>query len=544
MSKVAYYLQEHLVGEVMTSDDARAYFATDASIFSVVPTVVVYPKNENDVRKTTRFAWQLAERGRILPITARGGGTDQSGAAIGGGIILALPAHMNHMLELDSKSGLVLVQPGLNFGKLQQALETHGRFLPPAPASLEYSTIGGAIANNAGGNKSIKYGNMGNYVRNLRVVLSNGEVIETGPQSRKDLNRKLGLSSFEGEIYRALDSLLEENAHLLGSLKLPVTRNVAGYNLADIKTKDGFNLTPLFVGSQGTLGLITEATLETEINNTETSLLGGYFDDIAKAHQAILQLRELGNPPSTLEMVDDRLFTLLAKLNPSLLKELTPTPLPKVFLLVELNDSSEHTRKQFTKKAVKVFERFATNHEVASDQTAKEKLWKIREAAASLVLHSDHNLKAVPITNGAIVPLEKYEEFLNGLHELAARNHLEAAVWGHAGDASLQLQPYLDISQVGDRQKLFRMMDDYYSLAIDLGGSTSSEQNDGRLRAPYLAKLYGPEVYELFQKVKQIFDPYGILNPGVKVNVELGDIKSLLRHEYSLGGWYEHMPRS
>ncbi len=544
MSKVAHYLQEHLTGEVMTSVDARTYFATDASVFSVTPGVIAYPKNESDVRKTARFAWQLAERGRILPITARGSGTDQSGAAIGSGIILAYPAHMNHVLELDSKSGLVLVQPGLNFGKLQQALATHGRFLPPAPASLEYSTIGGAIANNAGGAKSIKYGLVGNYVQSLRVVLANGEVIETGQLGKRELGRKLGLSSFEGEIYRALDNLLEENNHLLGKLKLPVTKNVAGYNLAAIKNKTGFDLTPLFVGSQGTLGLITEATLQTEVNNSATSLLVGFFDDIAKAHQALLQLRELGDPPSSLEMVDDQLLILVDTLNPSQLKDIVSSPFPKVVLLVEFDDNSEHARKHLTKKAAKIFEHLAVSHEVATELSAKEKLWKIREAAATLMTHSDHGLKAVPITTGGIVPLQKYEEFLKGLQQLASRNHLEAAVWGHAGDANLQLQPYLDIGQIGDRQKAFRLMDEYYNLVMDLGGSTSGEQGDGRLRAPYLAKLYGPEIYELFQKVKQIFDPYGILNPGVKINVESGDIKPLLRHEYSLGAWYEHMPRS
>src|SRR5579864_2809365 len=169
MSKVAEYLQEHLLGEVMTSVDARRYFSTDGSIFTLTPTVVVYPRNENDVRKVARFTWQLAERGRVLPITARGSGTDQSGAAIGSGVVLAFPAHMNRVLELDSKTGVVVIEPGINYGKLQQTLQTHGRFLPPFPASLEYSTIGGAIANNASGEKTIKYGDTRTFVRGLRV---------------------------------------------------------------------------------------------------------------------------------------------------------------------------------------------------------------------------------------------------------------------------------------------------------------------------------------------------------------------------------------
>ena len=165
MNKVAHYLQEHLVGEVMTGTDARRYFSTDMSIFVLPPMMVVYPRNENDVRKTARFTWQLAERGRVIPITARGSGTDQSGAALGEGLVLAFPAHMNKILELDSKTGVVTVEPGINYGKLQQTLQTHSRFLPPFPASFEYSTVGGAVANNASGEKSFKYGSTRDFVR-------------------------------------------------------------------------------------------------------------------------------------------------------------------------------------------------------------------------------------------------------------------------------------------------------------------------------------------------------------------------------------------
>src|SRR5688572_23376546 len=248
MSKVAHYLQEHLVGEVMTSADARRYFSTDGSILSIPPAVVVYPRSENDVRKVTRFTWQLAERGRVIPVTARGTGTDMAGAALGNGIIVAFPAHMHRILELDDKSGVVTVEPGINYAKLQQTLHTHDRFLPPYPASVEYSTIGGAVANNASGEKSVKYGDTRDFVRSLRVVLANGEIIQTGRLNKRELNKKLGLATFEGEIYRALDALLEESKDIIDKDVRGVTKNAAGYFLSDIKRKDGsFDLTPLFV---------------------------------------------------------------------------------------------------------------------------------------------------------------------------------------------------------------------------------------------------------------------------------------------------------
>jgi FAD/FMN-containing dehydrogenase len=545
MSRVAHYLQEHLVGEVVTSVDARRYFATDGSVFAVPPAMIVYPRGENDVRKTMRFAWQLAERGRSIPVTARGAGTDQGGAAIGSGIILAFPAHMNRIIEFDGKSGAVIVEPGINYAKLQQTLETHSRFLPPFPASYEYSTIGGAIANNASGEKSIKYGDTGGYVRSLRVVLANGEVIETRRLSKRELGKKLGLPTFEGEVYRAVDTLLEENHELLAGTQLNVTKNVAGYNLADIKNTDGsFDLTPLFVGSQGTLGIVTEATLKTEAYNPETTLIVSHFDDIAEAQAAVQELRALGDLPSAIEMVDGNLLEAVEAINPNQLKDVVSHPLPKTILLVEFDAGNERQQKKLVKRAQKLLNQRATHVQTDRDPEKQAQLWKIRHASATLISQVHGHAKAVPIIEDGVVPLDKFTEYLQATQELFKRNGLQLAIWGHAGDANLHLQPYLDLSQVGDRQKAFKIIDEYYRLVISLGGSTSGEHNDGRIRAPYLKLLYGDEIYGLFQKVKLIFDPYNNLNPGVKMNVSLDDIKPLMRHEYGLEHLYQHMPRS
>ncbi len=545
MSKVAHYLQEHLLGEVMTSADARRYFATDGSIFTLTPSIIVYPRNENDVRKTARFAWQLAERGRIISITARGAGTDQAGGALGDGIMLVFTAHMNRIVELDPKSGVVVVEPGLNYGRLQQTLHTHERFLPPYPASYEYCTLGGAVANNASGEKTLKYGATREYVRSLRVVLANGEVIETLRLNKRELSKKLGLSTFEGEIYRALDAVLEENRETVQKLRLGVTKNSAGYALAEVKRPDGsFDLTPLFVGSQGTLGIVSEIRFDTEPYNPETTLFMAEFDDIANAEKAVLQLRGLPNMPSALEMVDSQLLSLVDRLNPNQLKGIVTKPFPRIVLLAEFDDTKESHRKKMAKRAEKIFAEYASHYQQETDPIAQARLWKVRHASASVVAHSEGQLKAVPIVEDGVVPPEKLEEYIASVYKLFAAAKLQSALWGHAGDGNLHMQPFLDLSQLGDRQKAFRLIDEYYKLVISLGGSTSGEHNDGRLRAPYLEKLYGSEAYAMFQKVKQIFDPYGTMNPGVKVNVTLDDIKPLVRNSYSMDHLYDHMPRS
>lgn len=545
MNKVAHYLQEHLTGEVMTGTDARRYFANDTSIFSITPAIVVYPRNENDVRKTARFTWQLAERGRVITMTARGSGTDQCGAAIGPGIILAFPAHLNRVLELDGKSGSVTVEPGINYAKLQQTLITHSRFIPSYPASMEYSTIGGAIANNASGEKSVKYGSTRGYVKRLRVVLANGEVIETRRLSKRELNKKLGLATFEGEVYRNLDALIEENSSLIRDFSLNISKNSAGYALADVKNKDGsFDLTPLIVGSQGTLGIVTEATLDTEIHTPATTLIAASFDDLQVAEQVIGELRKMRDLPSAVEMVDDHLLNFVHDHNPNLLKDILQPPFPKIVMLIEFDNPAERAQKKLSKKTIKILNKYQVPYLIETDPQKKEDLWKIRQSASSVLAHVEGGSKALPIIEDGVVPVERFKEFITAVYDLFQKHNLQVAVWGHAADANLHVQPFLDLSQVGDRQKVFKLIDEYYQMVIAMGGSTSGEHNDGRLRAPYLEKVYGHEIYELFGKLKLIFDPYGTMNAGVKMGVTLEDLKPMLRQEYTLSHLYQHMPRS
>jgi FAD/FMN-containing dehydrogenase len=542
MSKIAHYLQEHLLGEVLTSNSVRQYFSTDGGVFELAPQIIVYPRNTSDVRKTARFTWQLAERGKLLPITARGKGSDQTGAALGSGIMLVFPAHMNKLLELDTGKGVTRVQPGIVYKTLQSTLHTHGRFLPPYPSSIDFSTIGGAIANNSGGEKSVKYGMTVQYVKELDVVLANGELVHSLRLTKRELNRKMGLTNLEGEIYRQLDGLITDNWDLIQQLKLDLTKHNAGYNLGNVKHKDGsFDLTPLFVGSQGTLGIVTQATLNTEPYNPNTTLISAHFEDIERAKQAISQIMLL--KPSMLEMVDKHLLEFVTKHNPRQLKGLLEPPYPSVVLLIEFDDISERRQKRGEKQTKKILSSTALEFSVAKDEHEREMLAKIRHSASSVVLHEEGNKTAVPIIEDGVVPNDKFDLYIKGVYALFDKYKLEVALWGHAGDGNLHVQPFLDLGSIGDRQLVFKLMDEYYDLIMKLGGSISGEHNDGRLRGPYLQKYFGPEAYELMRKVKEIFDPYNTLNPGVKINITREDVAPLLRKRYSLNHLSEHMPR-
>jgi len=540
--KISHYLQQHLTGEVMTSKDALDYFATDASILSLRPKVVVYPRNSNDVRKIARFTWQLAERGHVIPVTARGKGTDQAGAALGEGIMVVFPAHMNKILELDKEQ--VTIQPGILYSKLEQALHTHYRFLPPYPSSIEFSTVGGALANNASGEKTVKYGDTRKYTKSLSVVLANGELIETRRLNKRELSKKKGQTNFEGEIYRTLDGLIDDNIHVIEKMnQLTVTKNSAGFAMNKIKdSKGGFDLTPLIVGSQGTLGLITQATLDTESYNPNTTLCMAYFDDIEKAGQAVMKLKGIG--PSVMEVIDEHLLDFVEHHNPSQIPEVISKPFPKVIMLVEFDDLSETAQRKNTKKAKKVFDELAYEYQVTKEEYEKDMLWRIRHFAASIVWQNVGVTKALPFIEDGVVPPEKFSQYVDRAYKLFAKYNLDVAIWGHAGDGNLHMQPFLDLSSVGDRQRVMKIADDYYAIIEELGGSSSGSHNDGRMRAPYLPDVYGKEVYDLFVKVKTIFDPYGTLNPGVKLFTDKKLIHKMIRKSYSVEHLYDHMPRT
>jgi FAD/FMN-containing dehydrogenase len=542
-SKVAHYLQEHLVGEVISGVDARQHFATDGSILQTAPLLIVYPKNENDIRKAARFSWQLAERGRIIPLISRGSGTDQTGASIGGGMILVFPAHMNRILELDGKTHVVTVEPGLNYARLEEVLHTHGRFMPPYPPSVDYSTIGGAISNNKTGEKSFKYGPTLNYVKALRVVLANGEVIETGRLTKRELSKKLGLATYEGEIYRSVDTLLEEKNDLLDGLIRDLTFNSAGYNLLDIKQKDGsFDLTPLFVGSQGTLGVITEAQLETAPYDPQSCLMFAQFDSIEYLQQAVIEFRALSEGPAAMELVDQYALDQVYEHNPNHLKDSISKPYPSFSLLIDF-EGNEKTARKAIKESTKILEKYAKQTSLITDLEEQIQIRKIRESVNVLIANNEGQHHAVPLFDGS-VPADRLREYIEGIYKIMAANGLKPALWGHVGDANLFVRPALNLGHIGDRQKAFRLLDDYHKLVIGLNGTIATSAGEGRLHAPYLEAMYGTELYGLLYKIKQIFDPYSTMNPGVKFGTDIEAVKSMVRSDFNLRHLYNHLPRS
>lgn len=542
MSKIADYLQEHLYGEVTDSVEVRRYFSRDASILEIMPSVVAYPANENDVRKIARFSWQLAQRRKLLPITARGGGTDTSGAAIGSGVIMSFTAHMNRILALDPKKEAVTVEPGITFQNLQQTLYTHGLFLPPYPVTSGYATIGGGLANNSVGQKSVKYGDMRRYVNRLSVVLCNGEVIETGRLSKREFNKKLGLATLEGDIYRGLDQLIEENHQLIHEegRQIRTPHNRVGYNIFDVKAKNGFDLTPLFLGSQGSLGIITEASLNLAQHNPLVEMAIVSLPDLATLHDILPRILKLN--PSMCEMISKGAVQHIMRLNPSQLKGVVDYPGDAVHLILEFDEGKESAQKKSLKGLVRQIGQAGGHWFIAQSQDERDKVNKLLRSVSTLFWERHGSASALPVAEDVSLPLDRLVDFMAQAEKAFVNSDLVPAMWGHAGDGIVRVQPVLNLGQVGDRQRLFRLSDVLYKTAVTMGGSVSGSAGDGRIRAPYIGHVYGPEMVKLMMQIKRIFDPYGILNPGVKT-ASADQVKAQLRSEYSRSR-HEHLPHN
>lgn len=540
MSKVAQYLNEHLQGEVTTADAVRERFSTDASILRLTPDMVAYPRLTSDIRKIARFSWQLAEKGHKLPITPRGAGSDQTGAAIGSGLILNLQAHMNVIFEFDSKQKLIRLQPGVTFKTLNDALKLQGLTVPNAPESAAYSTVGGAIANNASSKTSDKYGSMSEWVQQLEVVLSNGDVIQTGRISKRELNRKKGQQDFEGEIYRGVDTILLDNAELINSIAVDVPDNI-GYNIVDVGRKDGsIDLTPLFIGSQGTLGIVSEIILKS-IELTKDPLVGALsFASYEAALDGIDVLRELGL--TMLEMIDGRLFETAAAEGKryAFYADARGEGDVAVVVLFVSDSSSGRTKKHIAKKITKTFEKDSEvllAIESKPDKTAE--LLALRNVTSLTVGPEKADSSTPPILDGAYVPPERFDDFTKAVADLEHRHNVDIPLYGHAGQSVYYARPRFNLSKVSERQKLFKLLNDWTLAVAAHGGHVAAESGEGRLKAAFAYRDLDDDIKRLIKDVREVFDPQGIMNTGVKQEADLKQIAGMLRTDYDSGDFTE-----
>ena len=543
MSKVAAYLQEHILGEVSINPSVLKTMSTDASVLELKPEMVVYPRVTNDVRKVARFVHQLAEKGHVLPLTARGSGTDQTGAAIGKGIILSLPAHMNRIFEFDSKQKLIRVQPGVNAQALNDALMLHGMSIPSLPTSAAYSTIGGAVANNASGSLSGRYGDMSQWVHQLEIVLANGDVLQTERISKRDLSKKKGLQTFEGEIYRSIDNLIEDNQQLIADRLESDIRDNVGYSMiTKVKRKDGsFDLTPLFVGSQGTLGIVSEMIVRAQYTSVQQAVAVISVSSKEAARDMLDRLSELS--PAFLEYFDAQLFVEAAKQGKKYDFYKNVADNLEAVILLGFDDFSERGRQHKLKKVAKIVDG-ADAELTFSDGPGAEQLLTIREVTSYVVSPAGKDVSAPPLFDGAYVPKERFEDFHAAMNRLGEKHRVALPIHSRVLDGMVYTRASLQLHKVGDKQKIFKLLDEYSAIVDAHGGHLIGEAGEGRVKARFAFKPFEDDVLDMFTQIKTIFDPNGILNPGVKQTAELRQLVSELRPHYDVAAFSDYVPHS
>lgn len=531
MSKVSTYLQSHIVGEVSVRTDVRQALSFDGGILQVTPDMVIYPRATNDIRKVARFVWQLAEKGHPLSITVRGAGTDTSGAAVGSGVALVTTAHMHEIFEYDTKQKLVRLQAGASLASLDQALALHGTTIKALRGSYSAGTIGGAVANAVCGPYASAH-TLVEAVDQLEVVLANGDVLQTERISKRELNRRKGQEGFVGDIYRGIDGIIEEYADVIEKL---APGDYAGYNaIADVKRKDGsFDLAPLFIGSQGTLGIITEMIMKTQERPTHRAAAVLVFDNREKARDALDVLQTFH--PQYVEYFDGIFFERAVQAGKSYSFYRAGDKAPVSVVVAGFEDVSERHVKKSLKKLGKVF---ANSKDADLTILENDGLLEL-SALLDIVQYTaapDHvEVEAPSVYTGFQVPLTQFEVFCKGLDDLAAREHVALPLAGHVATGIYGVYPSLSLKKVGDKQKALKLIDELVKLVTACDGIFVAEGGEGILSARSVRTRLDPRLVEMHDAVRKLLDPHGTLNPGVKQDVDLRKLASQLRSDPAVG---------
>ena len=536
MNKIAQYLNEHILGEVTSNKSVLEQFSHDGSVFSIKPELVISPRTTNDIRKIARFTWQLAEKSHVMPVTVRGSGSDKTGAAIGKGIIINTLAHLNNIIfvSLKNKKQFIHVQPGINIRSLNEVLKSHGMIIPGDFSSDSYGTMGGAVANN--------YSNIGNLISRMEIVLANGDLIEASRIGKHELNKKKGLQTFEGEIYRKIDGIIEDNEKFLASKINNLPNNTGYIGITKVKQRDGsFDLTPLIVGSQGTLGIISEIVVDTDFYSADESILVATFENPQAARSAADMLMQLN--PNKLDVIDGRIFDKAVEMGKHYAFSDDISDVNSV-IYIAFNDFNDGARQHKIKKTIKIINKLNVNAKIfTSNDQPIEELYAIREVS-SVVLQPENSEESMPsLIDGIVVPSGRREEFIVAIDELATKHHVELPTQINWLTGVINTRTILQLHNVSDKQKVFKLINDVAELVAKLDGNMAANGGEGRIKAPAIYAQTDTELIEIYKQIREVFDPLGTLNPGVKQTSDLKTLISYLDPDYNLADFAKYSPR-
>lgn len=529
-------------GEVDTSDATLTKYSEDTSIFSVRPKAVVYPKDASDLNTLIHFVHQY--RGQ-LSLTARAAGTDMSGGPLTKDIVVDFLRHFNHIRCVDAKTAVT--EPGVYYRDLEQETLKHGVLLPSYTASRELNTVGGMVANNSAGEKSLTYGKTERYVRSLKVLLQDGIEYEFRKLDRAGLEAKKALQNYEGEVYRRIESLIKEHQKAIESARPCVSKNSAGYGIWNVWNveEDTFDLTKLFVGSQGTLGLLTEITFDLVKPKPASRMLVMFLRRRHMPRLGDIVNSVLLHTPESFESYDDKTFNVMLRVLPKLLGRLGGNPfkvirnfwpeikmvlsggIPKLVLMAEFAADTDAEAEAMARRAAEAIVPFGLTSRITRDQSEAEKFWTIRRESFALLREHVHGKHTAPFIDDFVVKPKYLPDFLPKLYALLDQHRLLYTVAGHVGDGNFHIIPLMDFTSADFVPTVKTLSEDVYTLVGEYHGSITGEHNDGLIRTPFLHKMFSPEILQVFLDIKEIFDPHRIFNPHKKVDADsslFGDV--------------------
>lgn len=522
-------------GELDTSKETLELYSHDASLFELRPAVVARPRDAADISSIVRWIIKNKVNHPELSITPRSGGTDMSGGAIGQSVVLDMTAHFNEVSKISRESARL--QPGVYFRDFDVKAASLGVMLPSYPASRDLCTVGGMVSNNSGGEKSLQYGKTDNYVTELSVVLADGKEYTVKPLEKDELVRKMAQGDFEGNLYKKTFELLEKQYDVIQAARPRVSKDSTGYHLWNVWNRDSgvFDLTKLFVGAQGTLGIITDIKVKLVEKPEHSGVLVGYLRTIDQLGDIIPTV--LKHNPATFESFDDNTLWLSFKFFFSFIKklgfkrwlqlalQLIPDGLmlvrgiPQLVLMIEFTghsvDEVEH-KIDTMREELKQFS--FTYLEKDETEEKSQKFWIMRRESFNLLRSKVKDKHTAPFIDDFIVPPRHLSEFLPQLRVIIKKYKLLATIAGHMGDGNFHVIPLMKIEDPNERNKLQPAMKEVNELVLRYEGSISGEHNDGLVRGPWLERMYGSEVFGHMKDIKHVFDPQNIFNPHKKTD--------------------------
>lgn len=543
-------LKKIIKGDVKDDEETLTAFSHDASIFEVKPKVVVFPKDASDVEVLVQYVTENKRLDPSLSVTGRSAGTDMGGGPLNSSIIVNFQKYFTHLGPIKNK--IVTVEPGVFYRDFEDKTLEHHLIFPSYPASKEICAMGGIINNNAGGEKSLEYAKTENYIASLNVVLADGKEYTFKELTESELKKKLEQDDFEGKIYQKIYKLINENYELLQKAKPAVSKNSAGYYLWNVldRKKKTFDLTRLICGAQGTLGLVTRASIKLVPIKRFSEMMIIFLKDTEKLGEIINKVLPL--KPESFETYDDNTLKLAIKFFPSFAKMMGTKNIistgwhfipeflmmitggmPQIILQVEF---AGDVRAQLNEKIAMLKKNLKLNDvkiKVAPTKKAQRKYWLIRRESFNLLRHKIKDKHTAPFIDDFIVRPEKLTEFLPKLDVIFAKYpNLIYTIAGHMGDGNFHIIPLMDIKDQKQRDVIPKLGKEVYDLVFKYKGSTTGEHNDGIIRTPYLRQMYGDKIYWLFAQTKKIFDPENIFNPGKKVGGSLDYAMKHIRVEW------------